>query len=58
MTDKLVFALPGNEVMADELATRLDAGAARLVTTNTVPHPSNAIEVSGLLADGVRRLSK
>ena len=32
----------------------LAAGAARVVTCNTVPHASNAIDVTGLLADGVR----
>lgn len=36
----------------------LSAGAQRVVTTNTLPHTSNAIDVTGLLADGVRRLSK
>jgi ribose-phosphate pyrophosphokinase len=29
------------------------AGAAQIVTTNTVPHPSNAIDVSALLAEAV-----
>ncbi|WP_343231174.1 ribose-phosphate diphosphokinase [Thalassovita aquimarina] len=28
----------------------LAAGAARIVSTNTIPHPSNVIDVSGLLA--------
>ena len=32
------------------------AGAARVVTTNTIAHSSNGIDVSGLLADGVRAL--
>jgi ribose-phosphate pyrophosphokinase len=32
----------------------LAAGAARVVTCNTVPHETNAIDVTGLLADGVR----
>jgi ribose-phosphate pyrophosphokinase len=35
----------------DELAA---AGAARVVTTNTIPHPTNAIDVGTLLAGGVR----
>ena len=30
------------------------AGAGRVVTSNTVPHPSNAIDVTDLLAAGVR----
>jgi ribose-phosphate pyrophosphokinase len=34
----------------------LAAGAARVVTTNTIPHASNAIDVRELLADGVRRM--
>lgn len=32
------------------------AGAARIVTANTIAHPTNAIDVGGLLADGVRAL--
>lgn len=32
------------------------AGAGKIVTCNTVPHPSNAIDVTGLIADGVREL--
>ena len=36
-----------------------DAGAAKVVTCNTIPHPSNAIDVQNLLADAVsRRLSQ
>ena len=34
----------------------LAAGAARVITTNTLAHASNAIDVGGLLADGVGRL--
>jgi ribose-phosphate pyrophosphokinase len=30
-----------------------DAGAARVITCNTISHPSNAIDVQGLLADAV-----
>lgn len=32
------------------------AGVARIVTTNSVPHASNGIDVAGLLAEGVRAL--
>jgi ribose-phosphate pyrophosphokinase len=32
------------------------AGAARVVTANTIAHSSNGIDISGLLADGVRAL--
>ncbi len=37
----------------DEL---MQAGAARVVTTNTIAHGSNGIDISGLLAEGVRAL--
>jgi hypothetical protein len=33
----------------------LQAGALKVVTCNTISHPTNAIEVSGLLADAVGR---
>ena len=33
------------------------AGAGRLVTTNTVAHPTNAIDIAPLLIEPVRRLS-
>lgn len=35
----------------------LSAGAARVVTTNTVPHATNAIDVTQLVADGVRAIA-
>ena len=38
----------------DEL---LAAGAARIVTCDTITHPSNRISVAALLADGVRRVT-
>lgn len=44
-----VFA--GNAL--DEL---IEAGAARAVTTNTIAHSTNGIDISGLLAEGVRTL--
>jgi len=34
----------------------LEAGAARIVTSNTISHPSNAIDVSGILADATSSL--
>ena len=37
----------------DELT---QAGAARVVTTNTIAHSTNGIDISGLLAEGVRAL--
>lgn len=33
-----------------------EAGAAQIVTCNTIDHPSNQIDVSGLIADAVRSL--
>ena len=36
----------------------LSAGAARIVSTDTIPHPSNAIGVSGLLADATGLLAR
>lgn len=42
-------------VFAGDAAALLQAaGAARVVTCNTLPHPSNAIDVSGALAEAVR----
>lgn len=41
-------------VFAGDAAERLAAaGAARVVTCNTIPHPSNGIDVAMLVADGV-----
>ena len=34
----------------------MQAGAARVVTTNTIAHSTNGIDISGLLAEGVRAL--
>lgn len=36
----------------------LEAGAARIVTSNTSSHPSNAIDVSAILADATSSLLK
>jgi ribose-phosphate pyrophosphokinase len=49
-----VFAQPasGEPSPYDAL---LAAGAARVVTTNTIAHPSNAIDVSALLAEACQR---
>ncbi len=40
----------------DALEELMRAGAARVVTTNTISHSSNGIDISGLLAAGVRAL--
>ncbi|MGJ1446032.1 ribose-phosphate pyrophosphokinase [Sphingobacterium spiritivorum] len=34
----------------------LDSGVKKIVTCNTIPHPSNEIDLSGLLAKGVKKL--
>ena len=41
---------------SDAYAALHDAGAVRIATTNTIPHPSNAIDVTRLIADHVRAL--
>lgn len=38
---------------ADSYGYLLAAGASRVITSNTIPHESNAIDVAGLLATGV-----
>lgn len=35
-----------------------DAGAARIVSCNTLPHPSNAIDVTAVLAEATRALTR
>jgi len=40
----------------DALEELIRAGAARVVTTNTIAHSSNGIDISGLLAASVRAL--
>jgi ribose-phosphate pyrophosphokinase len=42
-------------VFAGDAEARLrSAGAARIVTCNTLPHPSNAIDVTGAVAEAIR----
>jgi ribose-phosphate pyrophosphokinase len=41
----------------DALAALREAGAARVVTTNTIEHPSNAIDVSSIVAREIGRFS-
>ena len=43
-------------IFADRADEALAREGARVVTANTVPHATNAIDVSGLLADGVAAL--
>lgn len=40
----------------DAYAALQDAGAAEIVTCNTIPHPSNAIDLTKLLAEGLSEL--
>lgn len=42
-------------LFAEGADVALEQAGARLVTTNTVPHRSNAVDVSGLLADGMKQ---
>jgi ribose-phosphate pyrophosphokinase len=44
-------------IFADGADAMLKAEGARLVTSNSVPHPTNAIDVSALLAEGVAALA-
>ena len=41
---------------SDAYVALRDAGAARIATTNTIPHPSNAIDVTRLIANHIRTL--
>lgn len=44
-------------IFADRAEEELrDAGALRVVTCNTIPHPSNGIDLGDLLAEGVREM--
>jgi ribose-phosphate pyrophosphokinase len=50
----VVIAVHG--IFADNAnADLLAAGAARIVTTNSVPHPTNAIDIGGLLTAAIRK---
>jgi ribose-phosphate pyrophosphokinase len=42
--------------VGDALDTVREAGVGDVWSTDSVPHPTNAIALAGLLADGVRRL--
>ena len=42
----------------DALGVLRDAGAARIVTTNTIAHETNAIDVSSLVARGIESVQK
>lgn len=45
-----------HSIFSGDAYTRLlNSGLARMLSTNTVAHPSNEIDVSGALADGVAR---
>ena len=42
----------------DALAALREAGAARVITTNTIPHQTNAIDVSALVARAISSIQK
>lgn len=44
-------------IFADQSDVRLQAEGAYLVTSNTIAHPSNAIDVSGLLANAIAQIA-
>ncbi|WMC10709.1 ribose-phosphate diphosphokinase [Oceanimonas pelagia] len=45
-------------LFADHIEDQLqDAGVSRLITSNSVPHPSNGLDLTPLLLDPARRLS-
>lgn len=44
-------------IFADQSDVRLQADGAYLVTSNTIPHPSNAIDTSGLLAGAIAQIA-
>jgi hypothetical protein len=43
--------------MVDRLANAVGTDVGRIVTTNTVPHAANAIDVTTLLLQGVRAVA-
>ena len=45
-------------LFADNSDRMLSASGARIVTSNTVTHPSNALDVAPLLATGVGELAQ
>jgi hypothetical protein len=52
-----LIPLPGNDRMVDRLANAVGTDVGRIVTTNTVPHAANAIDVTTLLLQGVRAVA-
>jgi len=44
-------------IFADQSDVRLQAEGAYLVTANTIAHPSNAIDASGLLAGAIAQIA-
>jgi ribose-phosphate pyrophosphokinase len=58
-TGKAPYCVAIHGIFADDADRALKrAGARGVVTCNTVPHPSNRIDVSPLLADAARRFLK
>lgn len=54
LPDAVCLAVHG--IFAESSDEKLAATAHRLVTTNAIPHPSNAIDIGCLLADSIREL--
>ena len=43
-------------LFADEADVLLTQAGARVVTSNSVPHPSNSIDLTALLADAINQI--
>ena len=54
LPDAVCVAVHG--IFAESADEKLATTARRLVTSNAIPHPTNAIDISGLLADCIREL--
>ncbi len=57
MNENAPICVAVHGIFADHAYQKLlSAGVDKIVTCNTVPHDSNKIEITGLLATGVRRI--
>ncbi len=64
---RLLYAFPGNDALRGQAAHGVffgaalqemhSAGIAQIATCNTIPHETNAIDISGLLSEGIRKLT-
>lgn len=55
-TDPVVFMRRDCHVCPDALGALREAGVERIVTTNTIAHETNAIDVSELVAESTGEL--